>query len=337
MKTRITIWFSLTVVALLAFVNNVAVIARWWMAFAEAGGDSSKMPQSCPGIISWLDWSAVDYSAVSTFIPLLGCFCVLRGLVRIWRGKAMPVEHFPFFASADQMNVALGLFGTLWGIIVIGYFRLDKVSMGDLMHCLHTALFSTLIAVVWVFLIDHPIIRPWMRRLLTRANLASNEGAPLADALDVFIARLNAASDAFDTRQRQYEEAHARRAQAFEEAFDRREREWQQAFADREKELQESFARRQREAEERFVQREMEFRKEIDERLAMLKDAADAERSRHGEAEKQLSADLASARSAEKAAEDERRSARASAEEASARATAAESRLEQARSALKGL
>lgn len=164
---------GLTILAGLAFVNNAVVIFRWWAAFLSAGGDPSKIPASCPGCFPWLDWSAVDYSAVTTFIPFLGLACVTRGLLRILRGRSADPEFFPFSSFSDQFNVALGLFGTLWGIIVIGYFKMDSVSMADLMMCLHTALFSTLAAVVWVFMLDHPLIRPLMRHLLERRGLSA--------------------------------------------------------------------------------------------------------------------------------------------------------------------
>ncbi|MCQ2388119.1 MAG: hypothetical protein MJ138_00200 [Kiritimatiellae bacterium] len=164
-------WGTLAFACALAFVNNVVVISRWWAAFAACGGDSSQMPKEIVGWGAWIDWSAVDYSAVSTFIPLFGCLCVVKGLLGILFERKADPTHFPFFAAADQLNVALGLVGTLWGIIVIGYFQLDKVSMYDLMHCLHTALFSTLVAVVWVFVVDHPIVRPMLQGLLAKNNL----------------------------------------------------------------------------------------------------------------------------------------------------------------------
>ena len=303
MKKHLVLWSALTLAAALAFVNNLAVIARWWQAFLRAGGDSSQMPAHVPGLFAWLDWSAVDYSAVSTFIPLLGCLCVVRGIVRILRGRVQSAEHFPFFASADQLNVALGLFGTLWGIIVIGYFRLDKVSMGDLMHCLHTALFSTLVAVVWVFMVDHPLIRPWMRRRLLAANLVKTDGAPLADAVDAFVARLAAASEAFDRRQRE--------GQA---AFENRQRLYEDAFNERLLRAEEAFNERHRRAEEAFAAQLESLRRANDE----------------------MAAAAARARAAEAQAEEGRRAAEARAEAGEARARDAERKLEGARAALRG-
>lgn len=279
MKKWIFLWSVLTLFVALAFANNIAVIVRWWQAFLQVGGDSSQMPATCPGILPWLDWSAVDYSAVSTFIPLLGCICVVRGLVSLARGRVQSADSFPFFPSADQLNVALGLFGTLWGIIVIGYFRLDKVSMGDLMHCLHTALFSTLVAVVWVFMIDHPLIRPWMRKLLLRANLLKTEGAPLADVIDAFVARLSAASAAFDQRQRAYEEANERRQRTYEEANEKHRREYEADFNERQSRADAAFTKRLLDAEIAFAKREKETSDAFTARLAQLEAANEEARA----------------------------------------------------------
>ena len=284
MKKRILLWSVLTAVAALAFVNNLAVIVRWWTAFIQVGGDSSQMPAHCPGIIPGFDWVAVDYSAVSTFIPLLGCICVVRGLVSIARGRVQSAEAFPFFPSADQFNVALGLFGTLWGIIVIGYFRLDKVSMGDLMHCLHTALFSTLVAVVWVFMIDHPLIRPWMRKLLLKANLVKTEGAPLADVVDAFVARLSAASEAFDRRQKAYEEASEKRRRDYEADFNERQSRAEAAFTKRLLDAEIAFAKREQETTAAFTARLAQLQAANDEARAQFATALEEARQQHRQA-----------------------------------------------------
>lgn len=284
MKKRILLWSVLTAVAALAFVNNLAVIVRWWMAFIQVGGDSSQMPARCPGVIPGFDWSAVDYSAVSTFIPLLGCICVVRGLVSIARGRVQSADAFPFFPSVDQFNVALGLFGTLWGIIVIGYFRLDKVSMGDLMHCLHTALFSTLVAVVWVFMIDHPLIRPWMRKLLLKANLVKTEGAPLADVVDAFVARLSAASEAFDRRQKAYEEASEKRRRDYEADFNERQSRAEAAFTKRLLDAEIAFAKREQETTAAFTARLAQLQAANDEARAQFATALEEARQQHRQA-----------------------------------------------------
>jgi len=224
--------------AFLAFLNNVVALARWWRAFLAAGGDSQTVPAHMPGVFSWLDWTAVDYSAVTTLIPLIGFSCLALASGRMLRGCRMRAGDFPFFRGSDQLNVALGLFGTLWGIIVIGYFKLDTVSMADLMQCLHTALFSTLMAVVWVFMIDRPLVRPLMTRLLEKAGLAETDDGDLAAAVDRLVTRLGAASDAFDKRQAAYEAAFEKRLADYEKEFDARQKEYAEFFVRRIGELE---------------------------------------------------------------------------------------------------
>ena len=284
--------------AALAFVNNLAAVVNWWRAFAAAGGNSAEMAE-VTGFIKWLNWSAVDYSAVTTFIPALGFWCTSLALMKLIAKKRVSAENFPFFKGSDQLNVALGLFGTLWGIIVIGYFDLKTVSMGDLMMCLHTALFSTLMAVVWVFMIDRPLIRPYFIKLLEEFELADLGDDDLAGAVDRFILRLSAASDEFDRRQKEYEETSARRIKAFEEEFAARQRAYiasfeerarayaetaekllkncessfekrfaaaEEAFSERERAYAEAFSSRHKAYEEAFEKRLSQYAREFDER-----------------------------------------------------------------------
>ena len=252
----------------LAFVNNVAAIWNWWAAFLAAGGDTAAFSAKAPGVIPWLDWTAVDYSAVTTFIPTLGFLCMTVSLARMARGRRFRAGDFPFFRGSDQLNVALGLFGTLWGIIVIGYFQLDTVTMADLMQCLHTALFSTLTAVVWVFLIDRPLVRPYFTSLLEETNLADSDEGDLASAVDRLVARLGAASDAFERRQREFEESFAKRAAQFEAEFARRETEYEAAHAKREAEYAAAHERRTAEYAADFEKRRGEYAAHFEERLA---------------------------------------------------------------------
>lgn len=284
--------------AALAFVNNLAAVVNWWRAFAAAGGNSAEMAE-VTGFIKWLNWSAVDYSAVTTFIPALGFWCTSLALMKLIAKKRVSAQNFPFFKGSDQLNVALGLFGTLWGIIVIGYFDLKTVSMGDLMMCLHTALFSTLMAVVWVFMIDRPLIRPYFIKLLEEFELADLGDDDLAGAVDRFILRLSAASDEFDRRQKEYEETSARRIKAFEEEFAARQRAYiasfeerarayaetgekllkncessfekrfaaaEEAFSERERAYAEAFSSRHKAYEEAFEKRLAQYAREFDER-----------------------------------------------------------------------
>ena len=269
--------------AALAFVNNLAAVVNWWRAFAAAGGNSAEMAEVA-GFIKWLNWSAVDYSAVTTFIPALGFCCTSLALMKLIAKKRVGAQNFPFFKGSDQLNVALGLFGTLWGIIVIGYFDLKTVSMGDLMMCLHTALFSTLMAVVWVFMIDRPLIRPYFIKLLEEFELADLGDDDLAGAVDRFILRLSAASDEFDRRQKGYEETSARRIKAFEEEFAARQRAYAASFEERArayaetaekllKNCESSFEKRFAAAEEAFSERERAYAEAFSSRYKAYEEA----------------------------------------------------------------
>ena len=230
-----------TVFAFLALANNLVAIVNWWRAFLAAGGDTSGVPAQAPGFLPWLDWSAVDYSSVTTLIPAVGFLCMTRALGRMLRGRRMRAGDFPFFRGSDQLNVALGLFGTLWGIIVIGYFKLDTVSMADLMQCLHTALFSTLTAVVWVFMVDRPLVRPYFTRLLERAGLAETDEGDLSEAVARLVVRLGEASDAFDRRQQAFESAFETRQAGFEKASEARQDAFEKAYASRQAAFADAF------------------------------------------------------------------------------------------------
>ena len=265
----------------LAFVNNVAAIWNWWAAFLAAGGDTAAFSAKAPGVIPWLDWTAVDYSAVTTFIPTLGFLCMTVSLARMARGHRFRAGDFPFFRGSDQLNVALGLFGTLWGIIVIGYFQLDTVTMADLMQCLHTALFSTLLAVVWVFLVDRPLVRPLFTRLLESSGLAETDDGDLAAAVDRLVVRLGAASDAFERRQKEFEAAFEKRAAEYAAAFEKREAEFSSEFERRRGEYAAHFEERLAKYEGEFESRQKEykefFKREMD---ALDRRAKDAEAAR---------------------------------------------------------
>ena len=271
---------ALAALAGLAFANNVVAIVRWWRAFAAAGGDTSLVGARAPGVIPWLDWSAVDYSAVTTLIPALGLLCMSRALWRILSGRRMRAGDFPFFRGSDQLNVALGLFGTLWGIIVIGYFRLEAVTMADLMQCLHTALFSTLMAVVWVFMVDRPLLRPYFTRLLEESGLAETDDGDLAAAVDRLVVRLGVASDAFERRQKEFEDEFRARQREFEEEFLRRLDDYAAEASRRAAADAAEFERRRGEYaahfEERLARYEGEFEKRQKEYVEFFKRELDA-------------------------------------------------------------
>ncbi|MBQ2625780.1 MAG: hypothetical protein IJG18_11855 [Kiritimatiellae bacterium] len=267
-KVLLPLCMAATVFFALAFANNVVAIFNWWSSFIAAGGDSSAFAAKASGFIPWLDWAVVDYSAVTTFIPMLGFLCMTLSLSRMLACRRARAGDFPFFRGSDQLNVALGLLGTLWGIIVIGYFKLDTVTMADLMQCLHTALFSTLAAVVWVFLIDRPLVRPYFTRLLEETGLAETDDGDLAAAVDRLVVRLGAASDAFEKRQQEFEaefrkrlddyaaEA-SRRAAADAAEFEKRRGEYAAHFEKRLSDYEQSFETRQKEYVE-FFKREIE-------------------------------------------------------------------------------
>jgi len=150
-------------ICFLAWVNNLVVLWRWTVNFITlTESKTSESTRIAGGCFKWLDWSAVDQSTVSTFIPFFGFAFITLGFWRIYRKTAQMDDDFPFFRAYDRINVSLGLIGTLIGIIIIGFYDLDKVTMGDLMMCLHTALFSTLIAVAWIFVVVLLFTKPFM-------------------------------------------------------------------------------------------------------------------------------------------------------------------------------
>lgn len=300
----------------LAFADNVSVVARWWAAFAAAGGDAAAMPDRVAGFLPWLDRLAVDHSCVSTFIPALGFALAARGAWRVLRRRPADPAFFPFFRSFDQLVVALGLIGTLWGIILIGWYDLESVSMRDLMLCLHTALFSTLVAVVWVYLVDHPLVRPLLRGLLRDAGLdgAARERAALDELLSSLregarglrdawdgerdsLAALSAAVGGVRDEAVRFAESGARASEAFAslesrlaaagDAFDVRQRAYEEAAEARARKADEALAarldahakaldERARKADEALAARLDAHQRALDGRLADLR-AAHAE------------------------------------------------------------
>ena len=364
-KHLVLAWLAVAATGL-AFANNVVAIVKWWMKFVETGGDSAALQAGAGGFLPWLDWSAVDYSGVTTFIPFLGCICVARGIGRIVAGRKCRPDSFPFFRGADQFNVALGLFGTLWGIIVIGYFQLDKVTMADLMQCLHTALFSTMAAVVWVFMIDHPLIRPWLGRRLVEAGLSDPEDGDLAGAVDAFTVRLKEAAAELERREKAFEEGMRGRLEEFGKALsdqleasraslDRRLAEAERSFAERQAEMGKALAEaqgaavkaigeRSAEADAAFAERQRRYDVELEKRIAAYEqEAADRlsalrlenerERERHMGEAKSLAESVEQARAEARKAEEGRAEAVRAAEEAGTRASRAEGRLASIRSA----
>lgn len=146
----------------LAWYNNVSVAAQW--------NPSTGYSADYHGPIPWLDWSSVDFSTVSTFIPFFGFVLITIAFVRllVFSKPFNNSGYFPFFKSYTSVTMALGLMGTVWGLIQIGQFEPGRVQMSDLVLCLRTALYSTLIALAWVFLFALPVsaTMQWWRRKL---------------------------------------------------------------------------------------------------------------------------------------------------------------------------
>jgi len=150
MKNILTIIFLIVfavaaVFAALAWYNNICIALQW--------NPTSGHSEEYHGPISWLDWCGVDFSTVSTFIPFFGFVLITMGLARILLpGKAHEISaDYPFFKSYNSITMALGLIGTVYGLIMIGYYQPGRVQMSDLVLCLRTALYSTLVALIWVF------------------------------------------------------------------------------------------------------------------------------------------------------------------------------------------
>ena len=220
-KVLLALCAAATAFFALAFANNVAAIFNWWSSFLAVGGDSSAFAAKAPGFVPWLDWTVVDYSAVTTFIPALGFLCMTLSLARMAAGRRCRAGDFP-----------------------------------------------TLTAVVWVFLVDRPLVRPYFTRLLEETGLAETDDGDLAAAVDRLVVRLGAASDAFERRQREFEAEFRRRldeyaaeaskrAAADAEAFERRRGEYAAHFEKRLADYEQSFEKRQNEYVE-FFKREID-------------------------------------------------------------------------------
>ncbi len=162
----------------LLWLNNLAGAVRFHCRLNSGVLDGGALAASwCPE----LAWSAVDVSTVTTFIPFFGFVLMLRGVCRIRRN-----EEWPFFAGYERLNIALGLLGTVWGIILVGYYPPEEISIASLMQCLHTAMFSTLAAVGWVMVVLPLAVRPWMNSLRRMETGA----APEDEALDEIAGNL---------------------------------------------------------------------------------------------------------------------------------------------------
>ena len=136
---------------------------------------------------------SIDFSTVTTFIPFFGFLFITFGFFRIWRNKDFD-DDFPFFQSHDSIVMALGLIGTLWGMIMIGFYPEDQIQISALMYCFFTALFSSLCAAIWVFVIAKVFrtFMVWWNRKVWYADVVENQ-----DGLILTLEKLNyIASDA---------------------------------------------------------------------------------------------------------------------------------------------
>lgn len=165
----------LTLFSSLLWINNVASAASSYRRLFAPDSELT-LDEHLSGFIPALDWATLDISTISTFVPFFGFLCIAIGLHKLLlRGKVAFGESFPFFASYDRINVSLGLIGTVWGIILIGFYQAEDINVATLMMCLHTALFSTLVAVVWVSILIPAFINPWCRYIAgVKSEFSSN-------------------------------------------------------------------------------------------------------------------------------------------------------------------
>ncbi len=194
----IGIALACTLIGAIFWVNNLVAAIRLHRALANGVAPTG----GGKGLLHCLQWSVVDVSTVTTFIFFFG-FAVTT--IALW-GKIRDVE---FFTRHDRFHIALGLVGTLWGIILIGYYPIANVTIPSLMNCLHTAMFSTLAAIVWVMIIEPLVIFPWVRFALAGDDETIPEADPVATmqeitaSLQKFSAVLTQSSDAAEKFQAQ--------------------------------------------------------------------------------------------------------------------------------------
>lgn len=138
------------------WINNLASACRYHRILFQEG----KVTKIQTGFWSDLDWSTADVSTVTTFIPFFGFILLLYAA--LFRKS---VCRWPLFDGYEKLNISLGLLGTLWGIILIGYYPAEDVSIPALMSCLHTAMFSTLAAIIWGMVLSPLCLKPWMNAI----------------------------------------------------------------------------------------------------------------------------------------------------------------------------
>ena len=178
----------------LAWINNCYKSYLFHLAPAES------KKEAFTGFISWLEWSAMDYATIFTLIPLLGGIAICWGFIRIFMKDKRPGEYFPFSNLFNNIVIYLGLIGTIWGLIMIGYYDPKTINIEDLIKCLHTALFSTLMALIWIFVISLPLVIPLMKRWHSaynglQAEIDADEAPDISEAVDKLSAAVDSSAE----------------------------------------------------------------------------------------------------------------------------------------------
>lgn len=156
--SKVKYYFFAFVSFVLAFITGVAWLNNVYLLLQWNPNDGKGVTYF--GFIKCLDWSAVDFSTVATFVPFMGFLLIGIGFIRLSREKGNISEYFPFFKIYNDFTGTLGLIGTVWGLVMIGFYKPETITMADLITCLQTALWSTLIALLWVYFVANPV--RWM-------------------------------------------------------------------------------------------------------------------------------------------------------------------------------
>jgi len=182
-------------------MNNISVSRQW--------NPNDAYTTEYHGSLTALDWTgikfskffdevSVDFSTATTFIPFFGLLLITVGFKKIINakeGEQFP-DYFPFFRSFNAAVIALGLIGTVWGLIMIGYGNLENFDLARLTNALHTSLFSTLIALVWVFILVNPVSKfmQWLWYSYTGQQVIRPTSENIHKEMSRFINNLDAAS-----------------------------------------------------------------------------------------------------------------------------------------------
>lgn len=166
------LFVAMTFLCLLAWINNICIAMEWYKDLRQGelyqmtgkpssngANNQTSEEKIYSGPITQFDTiSRLDISTVTTFIPFMGCLLITLGYYKILTAKKGSTisKYFPFYRRYIGQTVTLGLIGTVWGIIMLGYYPANKIDMSDMILCLHTSLYSTLVALVWAYFIAIP-------------------------------------------------------------------------------------------------------------------------------------------------------------------------------------